>query len=230
MALVDTVGSGDQSLTIKVAATLTGMLIEGRLQAGERLSEQNISSLLNVSRNTLREAFRILSSQGLIKQIANRGAFVAAPDEASVKDIFRIRGLVENGAILSGNRHHPAVAKMRRLASEAELVAEAGDWSLVATMNMEFHRAIVELYDSPRLSRSFDIILAELRLVFGQVQVPQQFQEPYLALNSSLVAALENQDLRRAALELESYLLRSEKELLAALQRRRADLTLCSDP
>lgn len=209
------------SLTIRVAAKLTEMLIEGKLGPGEKLSEQHISSRLNISRNTLREAFRLLSSQGLIKQVVNRGAFVAAPDEAAVNDIFRVRGLVERGAILSCRPDHPALAKVRRLTSEAELTARLGDWPLVATNNMEFHRAIVEFYDSPRLSRSFDVILAELRLVVGQIQVPERYQEPFLAMNRSLVAALDKQDLARAALELENYLVVSERTLLAALQRVR---------
>ncbi|WP_370056045.1 GntR family transcriptional regulator [Sinorhizobium fredii] len=46
------------------------MLIEGRFAAGEKLSEQQIATELEISRNTLREVFRLLTSQGLLTHIS----------------------------------------------------------------------------------------------------------------------------------------------------------------
>jgi DNA-binding GntR family transcriptional regulator len=85
---------------------------------------------------------------------------------------------------------------------------------------MEFHRAIVELADSPRLNACFEMILAELRLVFGQLENNAHLHEPFVELNASLVTLIETGMILEAVDRLEAYLLQSERMVLAALQRR----------
>ena len=211
----------DQSLAIQVADRIRDMLIDGGFSPREKLSEQQIASQFGVSRNTLREAFRLLSSQGLVEHIPNRGAFVAAPGEAAVLDIYRVRQVIQRGAVMAAGPGHPALARMRELVAQAEAALGLSDWQKVGTLNMEFHRAMVELCDSPRLSTCFDLVLAELRLVFGQLDDTAHLHEPYVALNKSLVIALEAGRIADAVAQLETYLLKSERAVLAALQRQK---------
>ncbi|WP_157769248.1 GntR family transcriptional regulator, partial [Pseudomonas syringae group genomosp. 3] len=49
------------------------MLVEGELVPGQRLSEAALAENLDISRNTLREAFRVLTREGLLKHEPNRG-------------------------------------------------------------------------------------------------------------------------------------------------------------
>ena len=56
---------------------LTDRLIAGELRPGERLSETALAKEFDVSRNTLREAFRVLGEQGLVTHIPHRGVSVA---------------------------------------------------------------------------------------------------------------------------------------------------------
>lgn len=211
----------ERSLATKVAADFTHMLIAGEFAPGEKLSEQQIAGRFGISRNTLREVFRILASRGLLCQIPNRGAFVAAPDAASIIDIYRVRSVIQKGALQAATVSHPAIARMGVLVAEAGKAQAAGDWERVGTSNMEFHRAMVELCDSPRLSAYFDLVLAELRLVFGQLSHTQHLHEPYIALNAALVDLLRRGETGRAAAELDAYLLKSERSVLAAVQRNK---------
>lgn len=211
----------DQSLATQVATKIREMLIDGAFAPREKLSEHQIAAQFGISRNTLREAFRLLSSQGLLEQIPNRGAFVVAPGEAAVLDIYRVRHVIQRGAVLAAIPGHPALARMRELVEQAEAARSDGDWQRVGTLNMEFHRTMVELCDSPRLSASFDLVLAELRLVFRQLDDTAHLHEPYIALNTALVAMLEARKIPDAISQLESYLLKSERAVLAALQRER---------
>src|SRR5437763_15790808 len=57
----------------RTAQLLRGQIIAGLLPPGERLSEELIGSVLGVSRNTLREAFRVLSHERLLVHELNRG-------------------------------------------------------------------------------------------------------------------------------------------------------------
>lgn len=212
---------GDRSLTDAVAVRIRDMLIAGEFAPGQKLSEQQVAAQFGISRNTLREVFRLLTSQRLLTYIPNRGVFVAAPDEAAVIDIYRVRAVVQKGAILAATKGHPALARMQSLSDEAQELCRTGHWKQVGTNNMAFHRAMVDLSDSPRLSACFDLVLAELRLVFGQLQDSAHLHEPYVALNMALVAMLLEGDNAGAALSLDAYLLKSERAVLAALHRAR---------
>lgn len=211
----------EQSLVAKISSDIRRLLISGEFAPGEKLSEQQMASQFGISRNTLREVFRLLSSQGLLNHIPNRGAFVAAPDEADVIDIYRVRGVIQKGAVQAASPGHPALARMRALAADAETARADDAWRRVGTINMEFHRAMVELCDSPRLSAGFDLVLAELRLVFGQLEDTSHLHEPYIALNVTLLEYMERGDTVAALEALDAYLVKSERSVLAALQRRR---------
>lgn len=212
----------DQSLAEAVATRMRELVIAGEFAPGQKLSEQQVAAGFGISRNTLREVFRLLTSQRLLKYIPNRGVFVAAPDEAAVIDIYRVRSVIQKGAVQAATRGHPALARMRLLAEQGREIGSHDYWRQVGTINMEFHRAMVELCDSPRLSDCFDLVLAELRLVFGQLEDTAHLHEPYIGLNASLVGALEQDDVPAAVSQLEAYLLKSERAVLAALQRRRS--------
>ncbi len=211
----------DRPLAETVAARIRDLLIAGEFAPGEKLSEQHVADRFGISRNTLREVYRLLTSQGLLVHIPNRGVFVAAPDEAAVIDIYRVRSVIQKGAIQAADKGHPALARMRMLVEQGQAASGQDDWQRVGTINMEFHRAMVELCDSPRLSAGFDLVLAELRLVFGQLEDTAHLHEPYVGLNLSLVRVLEAGDAAAAVSQLEAYLHKSERAVLAALHRKR---------
>ncbi|MER9203852.1 GntR family transcriptional regulator [Mesorhizobium sp. M0933] len=213
--------SDDQSLIETASTRMRELLIAGEFAPGQKLSEYQVAGQFGISRNTLREVFRLLTAQRLLTYVRNRGVFVAAPDEAAVFDIYQVRAVIQKGAIESATKGHPALARMRRLAEQGREFGNARDWRRVGTTNMEFHRAMVELRDSFRLSASFDLVLAELRLVFGQLEDSEHLHEPYIGQNETLVTTLLNGDVCSAASQLEAYLLKSERAVLAALHRAR---------
>lgn len=215
----------DRTLAETVAARIRDLLIAGEFQPGEKLSEHQIAARFGVSRNTLREVFRLLTSQRLLEYIPNRGVFVAAPDEAAVIDIYRVRLVIQRSAVQAAIKGHPALTKMRGLANRGRDLSLQQAWREVGTNNMEFHRAMVELHDSVRLSASFDLVLAELRLVFGQLEDSAHLHEPYIELNAGLLESLESGDVPRATSKIESYLLQSERAVLSALHRKKISLT-----
>ena len=65
---------------------LTDRLIAGELRPGARLSEAALAKEFDVSRNTLREAFRVLGEQGLVDHVPNRGVSVASPSTKAAAD------------------------------------------------------------------------------------------------------------------------------------------------
>lgn len=86
---------GRTSTAERVADILRGRVAEGYFRPGERLAEDAIGKALGVSRNTLREAFRLLTHERLLVHELNRGVFVRILAVEDVEDIYRTRRLVE---------------------------------------------------------------------------------------------------------------------------------------
>lgn len=208
------------TLSERVAEQLRRMITQGELSPGQRLSEQALSESLDISRNTLREVFRVLTKDGLLKHAPNRGVFVAVPSIASIIDIYRVRRLIECQALRQAYPRHPAKQRMRQAVESGLRHRAASDWLGVGTDNMAFHMGIVELADSERLNQLFAQVLAELRLAFGLLRDPEFLHAPYVDMNQKILELAEAGEFSKAATELNEYLVHSERLVLAAYARR----------
>lgn len=210
---------GTASLAQDTAARLRAQVVAGHLRPGQRLSESRLAADLSVSRNTLREVFRLLTQEGLLTHAPNRGVSVAVPTMAGVLDIYRLRRLIEVPALAQAWPRHAAVLRMAECVAQARAAREAGDWRGVGSANMAFHAAIVALTDSPRLTAFFGQAMAELRLAFGLLDDPEQLHAPFLQENGAILELLAAGDTAGAAARLADYLDRSERVVMSAFAR-----------
>lgn len=192
-------------------------ITEGVFTPGTRLSEEALGEALGVSRNTLREAFRLLSHEGLLSHELNRGVFVRRLTREDISDLYRIRRILECAAV-DNLAAAPAGALDRAGAAvaEAEVAAARGDWVDVGTANMRFHQAIAELAGSRRLGEAVRRLLAELRLVFLVMAEPDAFHRRFLPRNREVYRLLAAGDAAGAAVALEAYFDEAEARLLEA--------------
>lgn len=216
----DRVLLGRSSTAERVAVILRDRIIEGLFPPGTRLSEESIGTALGVSRNTLRESFRLLSHERLLVHELNRGVFVRELSTDDVIDLYRFRRLVECAAIRQAVRP-PAAAldDLREAVESGGRAAHEQRWQDLGTANMRFHQAIVELADSPRLDEMMRQALAELRLVFHVMKNPRAFHEPYLSRNRDILKLVEAGDNYGAEAMLDGYLADAERQLLDAYLR-----------
>src|SRR5918993_1722671 len=106
-AALQGIADGGQATHAHTGAWVSGVLrariSAGQLPPGTKLSEQKLSAALGVSRNTLREAFTVLAGESVVHRIPNRGVYVAAPGAEDVREIYRVRRLIEPAALLWGD-------------------------------------------------------------------------------------------------------------------------------
>lgn len=213
----------DRSSTAeRVADVLRRRITEGDLPPRTRLSEDQLTDVLRVSRNTLREAFRLLTHEGLLVHELHRGVFVRELDEGDLEDLYRLRYTIECGALRSLVDLDPV--RLRGIYDDvaaSESAARRGDWVAVGTSNMRFHRDLVALADSPRTNEVAGRLLAELRLAFHAVESPRRLHEPYVERNRELLDLVAAGEYEKAARRLEAYLQDSLAELLDAVRGRR---------
>lgn len=209
--------AGRNSTAERVADVLRRRLTDGALRPGARLSEELLVADLAVSRNTLREAFRLLTHEGLLVHRLHRGVFVPELTQDDVADLYRLRRTVECGTVRSlGAVSADRLRTVYAAVEEAEAAAAEGRWMDVGTANMRFHHCLVALAGSARTDELLGRLLAELRLVFHAADTPQALYEPFIARNRRLADLLADADCRRAADELAAYLQDSEQRLIGA--------------
>lgn len=210
----DRVLLGRSSTAERVADILRTRISEGYLAPGSRLSEDTIGKALGISRNTLREAFRLLTHEKLLVHELNRGVFVRVLTVQDVTDIYQVRKLIECAVVRHLGSPPYDLSQAEAAVAEGEQAAAEGDWLQVGTANSHFHDAVVALGGSTRLNELMRGVLAELRLGFHVMGGPHGFHEPYLARNRDILAALKAGDTVKAELLLADYLNDAEQELV----------------
>jgi DNA-binding GntR family transcriptional regulator len=203
----------------RVAGVLRSRVLEGDLLPGLKLSEEAIGGALGVSRNTLREAFRLLTHERLLVHEYSRGVFVRTPDVADVADLYVARRVIEGGAL---HRWHEATGEARQAVRDAVHAgvdaAAAERWVDVGTANIRFHQAITGLAGSARLDEQVERLLAELRLAFWVMGDPSEFYRDYVPMNRDLLALLDADRLPEAEEALVRYFDVAENHILDRLR------------
>ena len=211
---------GRTSTAERVSDILRGRIAEGFFPPGTRLSEDSIGGALGVSRNTLREAFRLLTHERLLVHELNRGVFVRVLTVEDVEDIYRTRRLVEC-AVVRGLGDPPyGLDALAGVVEDGQRAAREGDWKGVGTANIHFHRELVALAGSARTDELMRSVFAELRLAFHIVDDPRALHEPYLARNQQILRALEAGNRAEAERLLAVYLEDSLERVVEVYRRR----------
>lgn len=203
-----------QSTTEQAADALRQAILSARLRRGTPLREAAVAAELGVSRSTLREAARILASEGLVRYQMNRGIVVAditAPDAA---DIYAARAAVELAAADALTEHRdPAVYQdLAELAAQIERAFGRGDTAAVLDADRRFHATLVAAAGSPRLRRFYAQLQQEQRLALA------------LAERSSRELGRTGDDHRQLLEALHGSRARARAELTAHLQAGAAEL------
>jgi DNA-binding GntR family transcriptional regulator len=136
-----------------VYTTLRDAIIRCELQPGERLVIDELARRYEISIIPVREALRLLQSEGLVVSPAHVGATVAPISRASVLEVFTLlEGLELVGTRAAAERASPAqlreIANLVRQMDEAIAAEAAQEW---ADLNTEFHLAISRAAGMPIL-------------------------------------------------------------------------------
>ncbi|MFC8520095.1 GntR family transcriptional regulator [Streptomyces sp. NPDC057257] len=211
---------GRTSTAERVSDILRSRIAEGYFPPGTRLSEDSIGGALGVSRNTLREAFRLLTHERLLVHELNRGVFVRVLTVEDVEDIYRTRSLVECAVVRGLGAPPYGLEALTAAVAEGLRAAREGDWKAVGTANIHFHRELVSLAGSARTDELMRSVFAELRLAFHIVDDPKALHEPYLARNRQILGALEAGERAEAERLLAVYLADSLERVVDVYRRR----------
>jgi len=203
-----------ESVADQVATLLRQRILQGEFRPGTQLQELPLASSLGVSRNTMREAIRILSLEGLLRRSLHRGAAVSQLSLRDVQEIYQLRRMLELPAVLAARR--PDVGLLQELRSalaEYELAVRDRNWSSAVNHDLHFHSLLIRFHGNKRLEAFYKNVIGELRV--EMVLVDRSHDDPgaLIPVHRKICQLLTTGKLKQCAAALEQHLEDSEFRL-----------------
>jgi DNA-binding GntR family transcriptional regulator len=148
----------------QVAARLRTWLVEGRIPPGAKLHERTLCEQLRVSRTPLREAIKLLASEGLVDLVPHRGAVAVRLNEADVLQTFEVLAGLEgmSGELAAQRIGEQELAEVRALHFEM-LACHARQDLSGYRLNALIHSAINRAAANPVLAETYGRINARVQ-------------------------------------------------------------------
>ena len=144
---------------------------EGHILPGDRVVEADIANELNVSRVPVREALRLLESQGIVVNTPYRGMRLMEVDGKRLHQILMVRSSLEQLAVRDLKtvyRRDPGVlSEMEAALTEMKRAAEQKDAFALARSDTAFHRALCRTGGNDVLLRIWETLARKLTIIFG---------------------------------------------------------------
>jgi DNA-binding FadR family transcriptional regulator len=174
--------AGRQSLVDTVVEALRAQLAAGEWKVGARIpTEHALAEQLQVGRNTVREAVRVLVHAGMLRSRQGEGTFVVSTADpgdimrgvqrSGIRDVLELRIALEaEAARLAALRHQPADLERMRAALDAQAELEddegqpaSGSLELYADHDIAFHKAVVEAAHNTALTATYGWFSSSVR-------------------------------------------------------------------
>ena len=190
-------------------------IVRGELPGDMPLRQDEISTALSVSHIPVREAFRQLEAQGLVRIYPNRGAVVTKLSCKELSDVMDPRILLEVGALRLALPHitEEDLARAREL---LELFSKEKDPIKGAELNLKLHFSLYDPCDNQTLLSLIDQMHANVdRYItpfFGKEEVSAELYT--VDEHSQIISACESKDTELATAILRTHLQRTKNLLL----------------
>ncbi len=194
--MADIIDISKPALHQQAAARLRTMLVEGVIRPGAKLNERELSERLHVSRTPLREAIKMLATEGLVDLLPNRGAVAVLLSEADVHNTFEVlAGLEGMSGELAAQRITDAErTELRALHFEMLACHARSDLSGYYRLNARIHSGINAAARNPVLERTYQQINARVQsLRFRTNQNAAKWQRA-VQEHEAMIAALDARD------------------------------------
>jgi len=165
------------SIPDQVASILRQRILDGELAPGTPLQEVPVAASLGVSRNTVREATRILTLEGLLKRSAHRGVKVAQLSLKDIEEIYQLRYLLEIPSVLAAKPEEADIfADLREALEGYAKATQEVDWVRAVRYDLHFHSLLIRFQRNRRLESFYQKLIGELRM--GMVLVDRLHDDP----------------------------------------------------
>ncbi|MBN8199850.1 MULTISPECIES: GntR family transcriptional regulator [Bacillaceae] len=204
------------TLHLKVCNVIREAIIRGDFKPGERLKQSDLAEKMGVSRMPVREAFRKLESEGLIKLEPHKGAVVKSISIKDIEEIYALRSELEKMAVYQSVDFltDEDITQLSSLVAEME---KADDADTFVQYNIDFHRLLVKRCNWERLNSFIGTLWNGLpqqtpHLLTGQIETSN-------TEHRKILEAVVKKDKETAANIVSEHIYRTGESLIESLKK-----------
>ena len=207
-----------------VAEHLRTMITEETLPEGSRVDEVELCALLDISRTPLREALKVLQSEGLISIEPHKGARVTPVSEADLGELFDVlSGLERLAAELAAQRASDEELEAFRVLNDAmETHYRARDPRAYFALNLQLHQRVIELSGNRQLQRVHSLLSGRTRRGRYFSTLSDAHWDESVQEHNALLQALLARDGKQAGRILFDHVIKTGDTILGMMQHRKA--------
>ena len=185
-----------QSLHDQVVDRLRDMIVEGELDPSTRINEKALCERFGISRTPLREALKVLSSEGLVELTPNRGATVASFTPEDLDETFPIMGALEalSGEIACQQITDTEIAEIRALHYQMVLHYQKGELHEYFQINQAIHEKILAATHNATLSNIYSSLAGRVSPARFRANMSKPRWAEAVEEHENILRALEARD------------------------------------
>lgn len=145
MARMSAVSLAPRALYEEVAELLRQRIFRRELEPGSWIDELKLADEYGISRTPLREALKVLATEGLVTMKVRRGAYVTEVSEKDLTDVYHLLALLESDAasVVAAQATAAQVKELQALHNQLESAVNNRDRFFA--LNEKFHRRLLEI-------------------------------------------------------------------------------------
>lgn len=160
-----------RTLVHQVIDALVAGASEGLILPGDRIIETELATQLGVSRVPVREALRVLESQGVVINEPYKGIRLTPVTPERIDQLIEVRVALETtagaSAIRQGQNNPAHLGELEQIVQDMETMAERNDVFGFATADTSFHRSFCSFAGNAVLSDMWEMLARQMTIIFG---------------------------------------------------------------
>lgn len=203
----------------RAIATIRDMIVRGQLKPDAWISEKELCETFGISRTPLREALKVLATEGLVELVPRRGAKVTGLSRRRLEDQFRAVALIEAEAARSvcQSASNADIRKLRAIHDRLVAAFKRQDAPNYYRANEQFHRALVVIAGNEVLAEIHAALVVHLHRARFLALTTTEMKVSFAEAHDGIIVAIEGRDGSTAAADVGAHQLEVAKDVLTAL-------------
>ena len=197
-----------KTLHEEIANNLREMMMSGELMEGDKIKEGELCDMMGISKTPLREALRVLSTEGLIRLIPNRGSYVTTPTFEEIKEMFDVMSVLEAVCARTAAEKisDQDFSKLEKLHKKLEVSFKRKNQKEYIDQNNLYHAFVQKLAGNKTMNQIVNGLRQKILLYrFQSLSLPGRFEQS-IEEHRRLLGAFRDRNPKKAELLMKSHL------------------------
>lgn len=185
-----------QTLYREVADRIRDLIERGDLASGQRIPERELCEQFGVSRTPLREALKVLASEGLIELLPNRGARVRQVTRKMIKDTFDLMAALEglSGELACQHISDEEIDNICALHEKMLKHFQNRELAEYFQINQQIHESILHASNNEVLQEMYSNLSQRVKRVRYSKKMTDSFWQRAVEDHEKMIIALKQRD------------------------------------